>query len=52
MKIKKLKKELSDRDITIRNQKIGMVSAAVLFVAILLRPSKAYELIKTITNDN
>jgi hypothetical protein len=50
---KKLKKDLSDKNTTIRNQQIGLIGVtALLFAAFLFRPSKALEIIETITNDN
>ena len=49
----KLKKDLSDRSTTIRNQQIGLIGVtALLFAAFLFRPSKALEIIETIINDN
>ena len=49
----KLKKDLSDKNTTIRNQRIGLIGVtALLFAAFLFRPSKALEIIETITNDN
>jgi len=50
---KKLKKDLSDKNTTIRNQQIGLIGVtALLFAAFLFRPSKALEIIETLTNDN
>ena len=49
----KLKKDLSDRSTTIRNQQIGLMGVtALLFTAFLFRPSKTLEIIETITNEN
>ena len=50
---KKLKKGLSDKNTTIRNQQIDLIVAtALLFAAFLFRLSKALEIIETIANDN
>ncbi len=49
----KLKKDLSDRNITICNQQISLIGVtALLFAAFLFHPSKVLEAIETITNDN
>jgi hypothetical protein len=50
---KKLKKDLSDKNTTIRNQQISLIGVtALLFAAFLFRSSKAVEIIETIINDN
>jgi predicted PurR-regulated permease PerM len=52
-KNQKLKKELTNKSTIIRNQQIGLISLTTLvFVAFLFRPSKALEIIETITKDN
>lgn len=49
---RKLKKDLSEKNSTIRNQQIGLIGVAALLLAFLLRPSKALEIIETITKDD